>query len=317
MFTSSRRAFTLIELLVVIAIIAILIALLVPAVQKVRETAARAQCANNLKQMGLALHNYHGANKILPPGFTIAIGSTDPTQHANTTGFTYLLPYLDQGLLLVGYDMTQFWYAPVNQAAVQVQLAVLLCPSNNGRKELDMTIYNEPSLPPMCGATDYALCRGANGTLYWDWTKIPSQFRGLFNIPINQLNQPALNLGYTNYNNGNLNVRQVNGVWQYVWQDGANANVQDQNGIAGQNNSNPASAFFDHFVVQIGNTLYDPSYGLPYVLGPANNPLVNFATAAVAGYARPQTIRGQNFVAFQGPGDPATTSTRLVMRRVT
>ena len=105
------RGFTLVELLVVIAIIGILIALLLPAVQAAREAARRSQCANNLKQLGLALHNYHDAHKVFPPA-KVNNGNS-PLSYLggagqlvlNTTGWTLLLPYYEQQAMYDQYDM--------------------------------------------------------------------------------------------------------------------------------------------------------------------------------------------------------------------
>ncbi|MFO0863239.1 MAG: DUF1559 domain-containing protein [Gemmataceae bacterium] len=102
-----RSGFTLIELLVVIAIIAVLIALLVPAVQKVREAAARAQCQNNLKQIGLACHGYHDTYKRLPPGAAndMAPFGTATGSQWGSSWMVYILPYIEQGPI---YNQWQF-----------------------------------------------------------------------------------------------------------------------------------------------------------------------------------------------------------------
>jgi prepilin-type N-terminal cleavage/methylation domain-containing protein/prepilin-type processing-associated H-X9-DG protein len=134
MVTRNRYAFTLVELLAVIAIIAILIGLLLPAVQKVREAAARAKCSNNLKQIGLALHNYHDSNGFFPPGYMD--GNSDPNSTPdNDVGpgwgwAAYLLPYVEQQNLWKQINFSQGIGTGNNATLAQLPLTIYQCPSD-------------------------------------------------------------------------------------------------------------------------------------------------------------------------------------------
>lgn len=136
MRSSNRRGFTLVELLVVIAIIGVLVALLLPAVQAAREAARRTQCTNNMKQLALALHNYHDVHKRFPPSGILAGDSAQPVPPASNpsavpyhhTWMLMILPFVEQGPL---YDATNLML-PIwqQQSIVSTQVQSFLCPSS-------------------------------------------------------------------------------------------------------------------------------------------------------------------------------------------
>jgi prepilin-type N-terminal cleavage/methylation domain-containing protein/prepilin-type processing-associated H-X9-DG protein len=146
-----RQGFTLIELLVAIAIIAVLIGLLLPAVQKVREAANRMSCANNLKQIGLAFHNYHDNYGMFPPGVVNgpfpAFGVTTTAVHGN---MPFLLPYLEQEPLFKQYDRNRNWYD--QESVTSKQLKVVQCPSAGSNR----VGHYDGEGPGFYGCSDYA-----------------------------------------------------------------------------------------------------------------------------------------------------------------
>jgi prepilin-type N-terminal cleavage/methylation domain-containing protein/prepilin-type processing-associated H-X9-DG protein len=195
----TRRGFTLIELLVVIAIIAVLIALLLPAVQQAREAARRSTCKNNLKQIGLALWNYHDVHEKFPPGavFSAVAGPTANPRAAWSWG-TFILPQLDQAPLFDTMNVNKrelhdLLNHATDKVLAQTVLQIYLCPSDAGRPVLNDERHFTNSYDMLVASSNYVAnhgCRWRNPADIANnptWNRNEKDPRGVFGMPAGQV----------------------------------------------------------------------------------------------------------------------------------
>jgi prepilin-type processing-associated H-X9-DG protein len=152
-------------------------------VQKVREAATRAACANNLKQLGIALHNFHDAQERLPGG--VIVGGD--IQDGWGTGFTELLPHIEQQNLRHLYRFDTPWFDPANEQAIGVGVRLFYCPGNRSTGGIDLrpiAVQWGCYLPPFAAGVDYAFCKGANAGLGLEPLRVPPSVRGPFGIAV-------------------------------------------------------------------------------------------------------------------------------------
>jgi len=218
-----RRGFTLIELLVVIAIIAILIALLLPAVQQAREAARRTQCRNQLKQFGLAIHNYESAMSSLPPASVIIKLPTNVIWTMDVSPFARLLPFFEQGNV---YNMmnlnAEYNDTTANTTAVGRVIPLFLCPSEMNTNPQAHAKYGN------IGGVNYGFCMG--DWYVWSGSNGPAAgdppTRSAFGVNLNRKWRDFTD-GMTN----TLLMSEVKNYQPYIRDCGTLANIMDPNNI--------------------------------------------------------------------------------------
>ncbi len=247
---TKKQGFTLVELLVVIAIIGILIGMLLPAVQQVREAARRISCANNLKNIVLAMHNYEGSFKIFPQGSEARFGPALPNTNLYLSAFATTLPFIEQENLQNLIDQTRPWEQQTSLVA-STPVNSFVCPSNNGENPVVDPEFGALSAGlglPIGGTfsvTTYLLSKGAN----YRWCNQPASVigKGMFDL--------GLRTGFRDITDGTSNT-----ICLGEGATGSNWQISIGQGTSGppalDASGQPVSAFQAWIVPQPNSTTY-------------------------------------------------------------